>query len=136
MTLLSTIVKHSEAKAALQFSALRWEVEPRASIKSRRRGKAVPPKLMVNVVERGGKYYVSVHTPMGTPDVQHPTTFEPDYQDEIGPFDTEAEAKKKLKQTEDDLRGRGELWIPKKPGAKSKRGAKRKDSKKGQKKLF
>ena len=89
-------------------------------------------KKMAEVIKRDGKYFVSVSTPLGTTDVQHPTTFEPDYQEEIGPFDTEAEAKKKLKQTEDVLRGRGELWIPKKPGAKSER----KDSKKGQKKLF
>lgn len=89
-------------------------------------------KKMAEVAERGGKYFVSVYTPLGKTDVQHPTTFEPDYHDEIGPFDTEAEAKMKLKQTEDDLRGRGELWIPKKPGSKSER----KDSKKGQKKLF
>lgn len=89
-------------------------------------------KKMAEVVERGGKYFVSVYTPLGKTDVQHPTTFEPDYQDEIGPFDNEAEAKKQLKTTQDDLRKRGELWIPKKPGAK----AKGKENKKGQKKLF
>ena len=89
-------------------------------------------KLIASVVKRGEKYFVSVQTPMGTPDVQYPTTFQPDYEDEIGPFDTETEANKQLERTQDDLRKRGELWMPKQPGAKSKG----KESKKGQKKLF
>ncbi len=68
------------------------------------------PKLIAEVVKRDGKYFVWVYTPLGTPDVEHPTTFEPDFQDQVGPFDSEEEAKDQLKRTEDDLRKRGQLW--------------------------
>jgi hypothetical protein len=81
------------------------------------------PKLIAQVVKRDGKYFVSVSTPMGTPDVQHPTTFDPDFQDEIGPFDSEEEANKQFRQVEDTLRQRGQLWEVRSSG-KKKKGAK------------
>ena len=87
-------------------------------------------KYVVALNERGGKYFVSVHTPMGKPDVQYPTTFEPDEHHEIGPFDTKEEAQQQLKKTEDELRKRGELWIPT-PEYKASKKAKDKNKGKG-----
>jgi len=72
----------------------------------------VPLKYVTNLVKRGGKHFVSVYTPLGVTDVEHPTTFEPDDQYEIGPFDSEQEAKKQQTKTEDELRKHGKLWIP------------------------
>jgi hypothetical protein len=72
----------------------------------------VKAKFVVGLIEKGGNHFVSVQTPLGKPDVQYPTTFEPDYEHEVGPFDTKEEAQSQLKKTEDELRKRGELWIP------------------------
>ena len=68
------------------------------------------PKLVAQIVVRNGKYFVFVSTPLGMPDVQSPTTFEPDFQENVGPFDSEEEAKVRLSQIEDALRLRGQLW--------------------------
>jgi len=81
-------------------------------------------KLIAEVVKREGKYFVSVSTPMGKPDVEHPTTFEPDFQEENGPFDSEEVAKEQLRQVEDRLRQRGQLWERKVTVKKKKAGAK------------
>jgi len=89
---------------------LQREFEMKMPESKRGRRRIFAPKLVAEVVKRDGKYFVSVYTPLRTPDVEHPTTFEPDFQDEIGPFDSEEEAKVQLKRTEDDLRKRGQLW--------------------------
>lgn len=75
-------------------------------------GKTVALKYETGLIKRDGKYFVSVSTPLGTPNVEEPTTFEPDDQYEIGPFDTEEAAKKQQRETEDQLRKQGKLWIP------------------------
>jgi hypothetical protein len=67
-------------------------------------------KLLAQINIRNGKYFVSVSTPLGKTDVDYPTTFEPDFQDEVGPFNTEDEANEKLRETRENLRKQGQLW--------------------------
>lgn len=72
----------------------------------------MPLKYVTSLVQRDGKHFVHVHTPLGPPDVEQPTSFEPDDEHEEGPFDSAQEAKKKQTKIEDDLRKRRMLWIP------------------------
>jgi len=39
----------------------------------------VQPKLVAEIIKKDGKHFVPVYTPLGKPDVEHPTTFEPDF---------------------------------------------------------
>ncbi len=67
------------------------------------------PKFVAEVIERDGKYFVSVTTPLGA-DIERPATFDPNIHDEAGPFDFEEDAKTRLMEIEDNLRLRGQLW--------------------------
>jgi len=72
----------------------------------------VKPKFSAQVTQKDGKYFVYVSTPLGETDVEHPTTFQPDIEDYIGPFDSDEEAKKQLVKTEAQLRKSGQLLVP------------------------
>jgi hypothetical protein len=67
------------------------------------------PKFVAEIINKDGRYFVSVSTPMGT-DIEHAATFDPNIQDEAGPFDSEEEATVRLIHIEDTLRMRGQLW--------------------------
>jgi hypothetical protein len=64
------------------------------------------PKFVAEIINKDGRYFVSVSTPIGT-DIEHAATFDPDIQDEAGPFDSEEAANVRLMQIEDALRLRG-----------------------------
>jgi hypothetical protein len=66
-------------------------------------------RLVAQIDVKGGKYFVSLYTPLRKRDVDSPTTFEPDFQDELGPFDTEDEANEKLREIRETLRKQGQL---------------------------
>jgi hypothetical protein len=71
--------------------------------------RTVKPKFSASVTQKDGKYFVYVSTPLGETNVEEPTTFQPDIEDYIGPYDSEEEAKKQLVKTEAQLRSKGQL---------------------------
>jgi len=55
---------------------------------------------------------VSVYPPLGPTNVDEATSFQPDYENEVGPFDSEEEAKKEQKGIEAELNKNGQRWMP------------------------
>ena len=68
-------------------------------------------KYVTDVVKRDGKYFVSVYTPLGPTNVDEPTSFQPDDEHEVGPFDSEEKAKKEQKAIEANLNKNGQRWM-------------------------
>lgn len=74
--------------------------------------KVMKLKYVTDVVKRDGKYFVSVYTPLGPTNVDAPTSFQPDDENEVGPFDSEGEAEKEQKGIEAELNKNGQRWMP------------------------
>src|SRR5258708_2421214 len=89
---------------------LQREFEMKMPESKRGRRRIFASKRGAEVVKRDGKYFVSVVTALGSPDVEHPTAFEAGLQGEVGPFYFQEKAKEQVKQVEDNLRKRGQLW--------------------------
>lgn len=57
-----------------------------------------PKKFSASVLTRAGKFYGYKATAIGKADVQQPTTFQPDFDEEQGPFGTEEQANARMKR--------------------------------------